>query len=53
MKKTLKIGFGRRPHNIFHNISSSLVRINLYTENQPPSLLTYGDSYEEDLKFEI
>ena len=56
MKKTLKLGFGRRPHNFpnfFHNISSSLGRIKLHTENQPPSLFNSGDSYEEDLKISI
>ena len=36
-----------------HNISSSLVKIKLHTKNQSTSLLTSGDSYEEDLKFWI
>ena len=56
MKKTLKLRFGRRPHNfpnLFHNISSSLGRIKLHTENQPHSLFNSGDSYEEDLKISI
>ena len=47
LKKTLKLGFGRRPQ-FFLNISSSLVRIKLHTKNQPPNLLNYGDGYEED-----
>ena len=49
MKKTLKLGFGRLLHNFhsfFQNISSSLGRIKLQTENQPPSLLKSGESYE-------
>ena len=53
MKKTLKLGFGRRPHgnsNFVLTISSSYVNIKLHNENQSPSLLNYGDSYEEDLK---
>ena len=52
LKKTLKLGFGRRPQ-FFLNISSSLVRIKLHTKNQPPNLLNYGDGYEEDLKIWI
>ena len=54
MKKTLKLGFGRRSqqHNqIFQNLLLSLVRIKLHTKNQPPSFLNSEDSYEEDLKF--
>ena len=35
------------------NISYSKVEIKLHTENQPNSLLNYGDSYEEDLKIGI
>ena len=56
MKKTLNLGFGRwlqRNFNFVLNISSSLVEIKLNTENQPPNLLSCGDSYEEDLKFGI
>ena len=30
---------------MFLNISYSLLRIKLYTENQPPSLLNSGDIY--------
>ena len=32
------------------NISSNYVNIQLHIENQPPSLLNSGDSYEEDIK---
>ena len=56
MKKTLKLRFWRQPHNVpnlFRNISSSLGRIMLHTENQPPSLCSSGDSHEEDLKIGI
>ena len=56
MKKTLHLGFGRRPPNIwnfFLNMFSSWVKIKLHTKNQPPSLLNYRDSYEEDLKIGI
>ena len=56
MKKTLKLGFGRRPYNISNcvlNISSYLANIKLHTEDQPPSQLNSGDSYEEDLKIRI
>ena len=35
------------------NIPSSYVEIELHSKNHPPSLLSYGDSYEEDLKFGI
>ena len=50
MRMTLKLGFGRQ---FFLNISSSLVRIKLKYQNQPPSLLKAGDGYEEDLKIQI
>ena len=56
MKKTLKSGFRRRPQKHFQfvlNISSSLVRIKLHTNNQSPSLLNSEDGYEEDLKIWI
>ena len=56
MKKTLNLGFGRRPKHNFNfvlNILSSWVKIKLNTENQPPSLLIYGDSYEADFKIGI
>ena len=56
MKKTLKLGFGRRPQQhiqIFLNIFSNLDRIKLHTKNQYPSLLNSGDSYEEDRKIRI
>ena len=46
MKKTLRLGFGRRPQhnfNLFLNMSSSKVKIKLNNE----------DSYEEDLKIDI
>ena len=39
--------------NVLLNISSSLVRIKLHTNNQPPSLLNSGYGYEEDLKIWI
>ena len=32
------------------NICSCYIKIKLYAENQPPSLLKYGDRYEEDIK---
>ena len=41
MKKTLKLGFGRRPQvnsNFVVTISSIYVNIKLHTKNQPPSL---------------
>ena len=53
IKKTLKSWFGRWPQQniqFCHNISSILGKIKLYTKNQPPSLLNFGYSYEEDLK---
>ena len=56
MINTLKLRFGRRPQQIkqiFCDISSSLVRIKIHTENRPPSLLKSGDRYEEDLKIRI
>ena len=56
MKKTLKFKFGRRHQynsNFFLSMPSSQVKIKLHTNNQPPSLLDYGDSYEEDLKIGI
>ena len=56
MKKTTNLEFGGRPQhkfNLFHKISSSWVKIKLYTKNQPPRLLNYGDSYKEDLKIGI
>ena len=56
MKTTFKQEFEEDLNNIsncFLNISSSLVRINLHTKTQPPSLLNSGDSYEEDLKIRI
>ena len=52
LKKTLKFGFGIRPQ-FFHNISSNLVRIKLHTKNQSPSLLNFGDCYEENRKIWI
>ena len=39
MKKTLKLGFVRRPYNIlnyFLHISSSQVKVKLYAKNQLP-----------------
>ena len=56
MKKTLKLGFGRRPQQhiqIVINLFSSLVGIKLHTKNQPPNLVNSGDRYEEDLKIMI
>ena len=53
MKKTVKLGFGRQPQHIsncFLDISFNKVNIKIHTENQPPSLLNSGDSYEEDRK---
>ena len=47
MKKTLKLGFGRQPQhifNLFFNISSGKVNIDLSTKIQPHSLLNHGDS---------
>ena len=56
MKKPLKLGFGRQLPN-FHifpqNIFSSLCRIKLHTENQPPTLFNSGEKYKEDLKIRI
>ena len=54
MKQTLTFMFGRRPQNclnFFFCILSFEFIINVYTKNQLSSLLSYGDSYEEDLKF--
>ena len=56
MKKTLKIRIWKMTQQIlqiFLNISSSQVRIKIHTENQPPSLFSFGDSYEEDFKIRI
>ena len=56
MKKTLKLEFGRRPQvisNFVLNISSSYVNIKLHTENQPPSFVNSGDSYEEGIQIRI
>ena len=56
MKKTLNLGFGRRPQqssNLFLNIYSSKGKVRLHTKNQPPILPNSGDSYEEDLKIGI
>ena len=55
-EEDLKSGFRRRPQKHFQfvlNISSSLVRIKLHTNNQSPSLLNSEDGYEEDLKIRI
>ena len=55
-KKTLKLGFGRRPQvnsNFVLAISSYYFNIKLHTKNQPPSLVNSGDNSEEDLKIMI
>ena len=46
------MGFRRPPQHNF-NVTSSWVKMKLHTTNQPPSLLNYGDSCEEDLKIKI
>ena len=56
MRKTLKLGFGRRTQenlNLKTNIFSSQVDIKLHTENEAPILLNSGDSYEGDLKIRM
>ena len=56
MKKTLEMGFGRRPiinFNFFFNILLRQVKIKLNTKILLHSMLSYGDSYEEDLKIVI
>ena len=53
MKKTLTLGFGRRPKNNSNFLSIFLIvrlKSHSHSENHLPSLLNSADSYEEDIK---
>ena len=51
MKKTLYLGFGRRPETISNFLASGYIKIKFDTKIKPPILPICGDSYEEDLNF--